>query len=203
MAAKRGIKNGFKPTALQRRVVKSLIASEMSKPDICKSIIHQITGKPITDRMMKTHFKEEMGNRHEGGPKFVPTEEQKKLVQTAAGCGMIHESIAKLIINPRSDEPIGKMTLQRHFKNELSRGLALAEFKVTGRLFQTAMSANHPGATTAGIFIAKTKYGFIEKQHIEHSVGTGVLVAPPEMTPEQFIESANKRNEGKTSPVDD
>jgi hypothetical protein len=57
-------------------------------------------------------------------PRFVPTEEQRRLVASMAGFRMSREELAWVIINPRTREPISVPTLLSAFKTELKTGRA-------------------------------------------------------------------------------
>lgn len=202
-AKKRGIKNGFEPTALQRRTVGTLIENGFTEPDVCKSVIHQITGKTITVKMLGTHFKSELGNRGEGAPRFVPTQSQRTQVEEMLGSSFTHEEIAMSIINPRSGKGISKTRLRDHFPDELARGKTTIGIKVRKKLLDRALDDDHAGSTACLIFWCKTQENFSERHQIEIGIGTGVLIAPSSVTPEAWIEKSEKENEGKKSPVDD
>ena len=137
-------------------------------------------------------------------PMFVPTAEQRKLVEGLGGFGMRYDQISTLVINERTGKAISGMTLQKHFQTELTAGKAKADAKVAMSLHKKACSDSHPGAVTACIWWTKARMGW-KGDHVTHDVqgATGVLVAPAKMTPEEWIASQEKANKGKKSPVED
>ncbi len=55
------------------------------------------------------------------------------------GYGFRQEDICKLIINPETDKPITKPTLERHFRKEIDTGALLANALVAESLFNQAV----------------------------------------------------------------
>lgn len=86
-------------------------------------------------------------------PRFKPIDEQRKTVRAAAGYGLRHEYICKLI-GLRSAK-----TLRKYFAAELSAGAAEALAQVAQTAYQMATSGNHPAAT---MFWLKTRGGWRE-----------------------------------------
>jgi hypothetical protein len=73
-------------------------------------------------------------------PSFKPTEEQQRIVQMMAACGLRHENIAtKLEIAPK--------TLRKHFRKELTLGLTEAHLTIRKTLFSMATSGRNTAAT--------------------------------------------------------
>lgn len=147
------------------------------------------------------------GSRRSNKPRpgmipFVPTTEQRTQVELMIGLGMTYKEISILTLNPRTNKGISINTLQEHFAGELASGGPRLKRQVVGALFKKATSDNHPGATTASIFLCKTRYGYRETQVVEHQGTTGVLIAPAGMTPEEWIAASQKRNDSKKSPVE-
>ncbi len=133
---------------------------------------------------------------------FVPTDENRLQVELMVGiAGLEYRQISQLIINPRTGKGISVETLQKHFKHELTNGRAQVKHKVTASLLQKGLSKTHPGAVAALIWITKSQFGW-KGDHVVHEVkgDSGVLVAPPSMTPEEWILQAEKANEGKKAP---
>ena len=60
-----------------------------------------------------------MGTR--GRPAFRPTDEQRKNVEVMASLGIPEEEIC-LVVRNRSDKPISRNSLRKHFKKELETG---------------------------------------------------------------------------------
>jgi|SRR5215510_14070332 len=70
-----------------------------------------------------------------GRPPFEPTPEQRNIVERAAGLGFTQEKIAALIGTT-------KPTLEKHFREELDRGMALMHYKVGSSLVDNALAGN-------------------------------------------------------------
>lgn len=95
--------------------------------------------------------------------KFVPTKEQRDLVEAAAAVGTPHDDICLLL------KDITAKTLRKHFPDELKRGAVKANVRVGGALF-TLATTKGPGQATAAIYWTKTRMGWRETaQAIEHS----------------------------------
>ena len=102
--------------------------------------------------------------RHKPGPgrgkKFEPTREQRLTVEFMAGAGIPEDDMARVVINPRNNEAIGKTTLRKHFKAELDQGHIKADMTVAQRLYKNAITATptYPGGIpVAQIFWLKTR----------------------------------------------
>lgn len=106
-----------------------------------------------------------------GNQPFEPTDEQRYLVETLTACGAPQSEIIKSIKKANGD-PICVKTLQNHFKTELIDGLSVANSKVAGKLFSTAINGN----VTAMIFWLKTraKWKEADKSDIPSEEETGV-----------------------------
>jgi hypothetical protein len=92
-------------------------------------------------------------------PKFIPTEERRRIVRSMAGYGVSQQDIATSV-GLRSTK-----TLRKHFRRELDGGGVDAKAKVLQTLFKMATSGNHPAAT---IFWVKTRLGWREIQIVEN-----------------------------------
>jgi len=108
---------------------------------------------------------------------FEPTDEQRKQVEAMKGYGIPEPDIALLIINPRTEKPIARETLRKHFAYELSVGNAKANAKVAQSLYQQATDGKN---TTAAIWWTKTRMGWKETQNLEHSGKVDVGWLPPQ-----------------------
>ncbi len=95
-----------------------------------------------------------------GRPPFVPTEDERKLVEQMCAVGITHEQIAMVV-----RDGIDADTLKKHFAEELRTAKIKANAKIGGSLFNQAMSGN----TSAAIFWAKTQMGWKETQ--AHEIG--------------------------------
>ena len=99
-------------------------------------------------------------------PRFVPTEEQRKMVRSMAAYGIRQEEIA-CCIGLRSAK-----TLRRHFRKELDRAAPEANARVAQSLYQQATAGKK---TAAAIFWLKVRAGWREP-----ATGVPPLVeAPP------------------------
>ncbi len=81
-----------------------------------------------------------------------PTEDTLKLARTLSGLGVPQDDIATLI-------GVSKPTLHKHYREILDKGMAEANAKVAGSLFNQATSGN----TAAAIFWMKARAGWSEK----------------------------------------
>lgn len=81
-----------------------------------------------------------------------PTDETRKLAKTLSGLGVPQDDIATLI-------GVSKPTLHKHYREDLDKGMAEANAKVAGSLFNQATNGN----TAAAIFWMKSRAGWTEK----------------------------------------
>ena len=70
-----------------------------------------------------------------GRPAFKPTTQQRAAVAIGAGAGMSHEMLAAALA-------IGRTTLERYFRVELSTGAAAKRLEVLRALFTAARRGN-------------------------------------------------------------
>jgi hypothetical protein len=100
-----------------------------------------------------------MAEGNKGGrPPFVPTDEQRGMVQELAALGTKHEDICRFVKWPDGRQ-IGLTTLKQCFAHELEFGRAEANAKVAHTLFKMATSGDQPAAT---FFWLKTRAGWRE-----------------------------------------
>lgn len=72
-----------------------------------------------------------------GRKNFDPTEQQRRMAESLAGCGMRQEAIARMMeIDPK--------TLRKHFRRELDGGADKANAQVAGTAFKMATSGECP-----------------------------------------------------------
>src|SRR5262249_51077286 len=69
-----------------------------------------------------TFGKSKRGTKGRRYPKFVPTEEQRALVEACAAMHMNQDKIRLLVLNPANNKPVCKEILNRAFKRELQVG---------------------------------------------------------------------------------
>jgi hypothetical protein len=98
-----------------------------------------------------------------GRPKFKPTDEQRRIVETMAGYGIPETGIAAFL-------SISAKTLRKHFRRELDIGIINANAAVTQCLFKLATSGKCPAAT---IFWQKSRAGWREVAVLSHVGPTG------------------------------
>ena len=91
------------------------------------------------------------------GVLFVPTDEERKLVESMSGFGVPFEQIAVLT------RDIDLKTLKKHFRKELDMGKAKANSKIGQTLFQKATG----GDTASLIWWSKTQMGWKETKVVE------------------------------------
>lgn len=103
---------------------------------------------------------------------FEPTDEHRKHVETLAGYGLTHDQISKLIVNPQTGKPIDRNTLAKHFREELDKGIAVANAAVAQSLFRKAIG-NGPTSVTAAIFWLKARAGWVDRQTVELTGANG------------------------------
>ena len=101
------------------------------------------------------------------GVKFVPSPEQRGQVEAMAGLGLTHDEIAIVM-------EVASSTIEKHFKEELRRGVVLANLKVTKNLFKIA-TGDTTQAMSAAIFWKKVRSRWHEVQRIIHGFDPGVV----------------------------
>lgn len=119
-----------------------------------------------------------------GRPPFQPTDRDRQLVEQLAGLGLRHKDIATLIPGQRSGKGISVVTLHRHFRAELDRGMVQADVKVLRSLFEKAIG-NGPSAVRAAIWWAKTRLGWTRSEG--RATNGGVVFAPVGASPEEWV----------------
>jgi hypothetical protein len=90
-----------------------------------------------------------------GNPKFAPTDEQRKFVETHAACGTPHWLIA-LEMKP---SPISETTLREYFRHELDTGLLRVNARIASLVAKQALS----GCKTSQLAWLKSRGGWAEK----------------------------------------
>jgi len=82
-----------------------------------------------------------------GRPAFQPTDEQRKNVEVMAGLGIPEENICLLVRN-RSDTPISRNSLRKHFKKELEVGATKLNARVGHFMVTTILGTRCPDGVT-------------------------------------------------------
>lgn len=98
-------------------------------------------------------------------PKIVnKTEETARMVIQLSGLGLPHEQICSIL-------NISKPTIYKYYNDELVKGKAQANAKISENLFRIATGTGRE-AVTACIFWLKTQARWTEKQVLEIQDGT-------------------------------
>ena len=98
-------------------------------------------------------------------PKLVnKTEENARMVTQLSGLGLPHEQICSIL-------NISKPSLYKYYQEELIKGKATANAKISENLFKIATGTGRE-AVTACIFWLKTQARWTEKQVLEIKDGT-------------------------------
>lgn len=127
-----------------------------------------------------------MADGKPGRRAFVPTDEQRKLVEELAGLGVPHKDIA-MLVHRHDGVSIHKETLRKYFEPELQAGMARANAEVARSLFRMALGTTtvikiQPDGTEevveqgvkpevgAAIFWTKCRMGWSDRQVVVHDV---------------------------------
>ena len=82
-----------------------------------------------------------------GRPAFQPTDEQRKNVEVMASIGIPEENI-RLVVRNRSDTPISRTSLRKHFKKELEIGATKLNARVGYFMVATIFGTRPPDGVT-------------------------------------------------------
>ena len=105
---------------------------------------------------------------------FVPSDDQRRMVEQLAGLGLPRDQIASLVLSPATGKGISLNVLYKVFGDELQRGTAVVNAKIAGNLARIASSPDTTGAVVAAaIFWMKTQCGWREVQRMEHTGANG------------------------------
>jgi hypothetical protein len=99
--------------------------------------------------------------RPRGRPPHVPADRDRRQVEVMTGLGLTQEQIGKIL-------GVSEDTLQRHYADEITNGVAKANAQVAQNLFNIATSRDS-GAVAAAIFWMKTRGKWRETNHLVHS----------------------------------
>lgn len=114
---------------------------------------------------------------------FTPTREMRDQVEILTGLGLQQHELVRILKSPTSGKPISPTTLRKHFRDELSNGIA--KVKAAGAMNLLKLTATNPACA---IFFAKVKLGWKETISIQHS---GKVDSRPAMTVEQMDRRIN------------
>jgi hypothetical protein len=122
-------------------------------------------------------------------PSFRPTRDQRRLVKSLAAIGLLQDQIAKMI-GIRSPK-----TLRKHFRKELTAGVAEAIATVSRAAYEMAVSGRYPDMTdywlstmdvpAESIFAAEDE--LLPARH----TSTSEVIFPPEFAREASAEVTN------------
>ena len=95
----------------------------------------------------------------------IPTDEQRRLVESTSGLGLPHEQIAMLV-------DIDDKTLRKHYRRELDMGKAKANSQIAKTLYQKATA----GDTTSLIWWTKAQMRWSETNNtvLQNPDGTAI-----------------------------
>ena len=99
-------------------------------------------------------------------PSHKPTDETRAQCRALVAYGIRHDEIAKYI-------GITKMTLYKHYRDDIDKAVPTAQAKVGKFLFEAASGdalakgASHSDCLRAAMFYAKTQMGWRERQEID------------------------------------
>ena len=113
-------------------------------------------------------------------PRFKPTPEQRRCVETMSGYGIPEAEIAQTV-----GEGIDPKTLRRHFRRELDTGATKANLNVVQSLYRSATSGKCPAAA---MFWMKCRAGWRETSILQHTGAQGGAVEIRHEGPENFGE---------------
>lgn len=146
----------------------------------------------------KTKAKPEPPKRERGRPPgggFKPTPEQREVVRVCAGYRMPLEEIALVVINPTTKKPISKVTLLKHFREEIDRGFATIKMRIMAASVRSAIGVEGKDGTftltpnvTAQIWLQKSLYGARELVNVEAPADAATAAEGDEVT----LESARR-----------
>jgi hypothetical protein len=97
----------------------------------------------------------------------IPTDEQRRLVESTSGLGLPHEQIAMLV-------DIDDKTLRKHYRRELDMGKAKANSQIAKTLYQKATA----GDTTSLIWWTKAQMRWCETVKQELTGADGETLIP-------------------------
>ena len=97
----------------------------------------------------------------------IPTDDQRRLVESTSGLGLPHEQIAMLV-------EIDDKTLRKHYRKELDLGKAKANSQIAKTLYQKAVA----GDTTSLIWWTKAQMRWSETVKQELTGADGAAIVP-------------------------
>lgn len=106
-----------------------------------------------------------------------------------AAMGIPEDQMVMAVHNPATKAPISPVTLRKHFREELDKGMLQANSKVAAALFKNATTPTETfpgGIPAAQIFWAKTRMRWQQRPELNQP-------PPPEPTEEVSMQDAMRR----------
>tara|TARA_R100000995_G_scaffold84894_2_gene65593 strand:- start:170 stop:580 length:411 start_codon:yes stop_codon:yes gene_type:complete len=128
-----------------------------------------------------------------GQPPYKPNDQQRQDVIYLASLGYKPTAIARMIINKRTNKPIDKKTLEKHYSYEIEVGKQRVDFEVGKTIIEAAKSGE---SLQASIWYSKARMGWSE--NIDHEVKGNVNV----QVIADFGQNEKKSIEDKTKVID-
>jgi hypothetical protein len=132
-------------------------------------------------------------------PPFVPSQAQRNLVSKLIAMRMQWDEIRLMIINPRTQEPISKTCLSKHFKKELAAGSAALRALVTDKYFE-ALTQGRDWAIRAGL---RNRFRWTFEGSTAPDLDIGAIGNDPKIAIEFVLPSAKPKSEDQPSPIVD
>ena len=120
-----------------------------------------------------------------------PTDKSRSEVEALSSFGVPQDDIAKYV-------GLDSKTLRKHYRDELDRSEVKANAKIGQFLFSAASGkalengASHSDCVRAAMFWAKTRMGWRETAHIDHSSTDGSMRPPQAIMTTDPIEAAKE-----------
>ncbi len=130
---------------------------------------------------------------------YQPTRRERYRITVPAGIGLTEKEIASLVPAGRGGAPITVELLRRHYGDCLDAGRAHVKANVGGRLYQMAMS-DGAHSFQAAKWISQAVLGWTEKQEVEHTGASNVLVVPATMTVVDWVKQQEAKNDEREPP---
>ena len=100
--------------------------------------------------------------------RFIPTDEQRTLVEETTSFGIPQDVIARLVRHQKTGKPVTSLTLRKYFKDEIALGLHRANVAVARSVFQKAVG-DDKGSLQAAIFWLRCRGGWKDRPEAERA----------------------------------
>ena len=116
-----------------------------------------------------------------GRKQFVPTADQRHAVKAMIGLGITEDKICLTVLNPQSNKPISKPTLQRAFRHEIATAQTELNTAVATALVDAALGRPCGGEpiksdtarVNATTFFLECRAGWKRGMTLQHGNPTG------------------------------